>query len=89
MLPHLKTLEAMRARKAAQVHLLDYLGLGLALDAGAESRHRKSACSRISVAPYTLGRYSDCLDVYAAEVARASRMRRVSRRSSSGWGAAP
>ena len=67
MLPHLKTLEAMRARKAAQVHLLDFLGLGLALDPSpnptAEARMLADLC-RV----YTLGRFSDCLDVYAADV---------------------
>ena len=67
LLPHLKTLEAMRARKAAQVHLLDFLGLSLALDPApnptAEDRVLVELCR-----PYTLGRYSDCLELYAAEI---------------------
>ncbi len=66
LLPHLKTLEAMRARKAAQVHLLDFLGLALALDSAPdpvpEVRLLADLCR-----PYSLGRYSDCLDFYAAE----------------------
>jgi len=67
LLPHLKTLEAQRARKAAQVHLLDFLGLALALDQApnptAEERVLADLCR-----PYALGRFSDCLDFYAAEL---------------------
>jgi len=55
-----------RARKTALVHLLDYLGLALALsDEGgldAEGQLLRRLCR-----PYTLGRYSDCLELYRAE----------------------
>ncbi|MGH7498739.1 MAG: UvrD-helicase domain-containing protein [Gemmatimonadales bacterium] len=67
LLPHLKTLEAMRGRKAAQVHLLDFLGLALALDSAPEPTPEERLLAELC-RPYTLGRYSDCLDVYAAEV---------------------
>jgi DNA polymerase III epsilon subunit family exonuclease len=60
----------LRARKAALVNLLDQLALGLALgrkrDLGDEDRLLLELA-----APYALGRYSDCLDFYAAERERA------------------
>ena len=69
LLPHLRALEATRARKAAQVNLLDYLGLGLALERvpdvhASEVRLLVELCR-----PYALGRYTDCLELYAAELA--------------------
>jgi DNA polymerase III epsilon subunit family exonuclease len=54
-----------RARKAALVNLLDYVGLGLALSdrpSGDEAEW-----FRDKTRPYTLGRYSDCLEFYDAE----------------------
>ena len=68
LLPHLRTLEAIRARKSAQVHLLDYLGLGLAVEAEAYPDPEPRLLTELS-RPYALGRYSDCLDFYAAELA--------------------
>lgn len=68
VLPRLTALKTTRARKAAMVHLLDYLGLALALDGGAE-RDRETGLLRELALPYTLGRYSDCLDFYAGELA--------------------
>jgi superfamily I DNA/RNA helicase/DNA polymerase III epsilon subunit-like protein len=69
LLPHLRALEATRNRKAAQVHLLDFLGLGLALEptprVHASEVHLLVELSR----PYALGRYSDCLELYAGELA--------------------
>ena len=69
LLPHLRTLEATRARKAAQVHLLDYLGLGLALEP-ASRMHLPEIPLLVEICrPYALGRYSDCLELYASELA--------------------
>jgi superfamily I DNA/RNA helicase len=56
-----------RARKVALVNLLDQLGLALALDPSSTSK--EDALFRDITRPYTLGRYSDCLDMYASEVA--------------------
>lgn len=67
LLPHLKTLEAIRARKAGQVHLLDFLGLSLALDPAPNPTTEERALADLC-RPYTLGRYSDCLEFYAAEL---------------------
>lgn len=56
----------IRARKAVLLNLLDYLGLALALETRegpSEERRMLFALTRF----YALGRYSDCLDFYAAE----------------------
>jgi DNA polymerase III epsilon subunit family exonuclease len=66
--PHLKTLEAIRARKAAQVQLLDFLGLALALDQAPVPTAEERLLADLS-RPYALGRYSECLDFYAREIA--------------------
>jgi DNA polymerase III epsilon subunit family exonuclease len=66
--PRLTALKATRARKAAMVHLLDYLGLSLALDGGGEHDPEIRLLRELAV-PYALGRYSDSLDFYAAELA--------------------
>ncbi|HET7038688.1 MAG TPA: exonuclease domain-containing protein, partial [Gemmatimonadales bacterium] len=58
-------LQLARARKAALVNVLDHLGLGLALwdgPGGDEAEVFRELCR-----PYALGRYSRCLDFYAAE----------------------
>jgi superfamily I DNA/RNA helicase/DNA polymerase III epsilon subunit-like protein len=68
VVPQLTALKAIRARKAAMVHLLDYLGLCLALD-GASEPHGEIPLLREMATVYVLGRYSDCLDFYAAELA--------------------
>ena len=65
--PHLKTQELIRARKSAQVGLLDFLGLGLALDRTSAATDEERLLTDLA-RPYTLGRYSDCLDFYVAEV---------------------
>ena len=59
----------VRGRKAVLVSLLDYLGLALAL----EARDRPGEEERMLfdlARVYALGRYSDCLDFYAAERTR-------------------
>jgi DNA helicase II / ATP-dependent DNA helicase PcrA len=67
VVPALSELRLRRARKVALVNLLDQLGLALALDPSSTSK--EDALFRDITRPYTLGRYSDCLDMYASEVA--------------------
>ncbi len=69
LLPHLRSLEATRNRKAAQVHLLDFLGLGLALEPAPEVHASEVRLLVELCRPYALGRYCDCLELYAAELA--------------------
>ena len=61
----------VRARKAVLVNLLDYLGLALALEERGPKGHGAGSGERellIGLARfYTLGRYSDALEFYAAE----------------------
>jgi superfamily I DNA/RNA helicase len=55
----------VRARKTSLVHVLDYLGLALALwdgDIDDEAQLLRRLCR-----PFALGRYSDCLEYYRAE----------------------
>ncbi len=68
VVPGLSELRIRRARKIALVHLLDYLGLALALDQTATPENEEVLLREIT-RPYTLGRYSDCLEHYAAEAA--------------------
>ena len=67
VVPVLNELRVRRARKIALVHLLDHLGLALALDPNPDSRGEELLFRDIT-RPYTLGRYSNCLETYAAEV---------------------
>ena len=60
-----------RARKTALAHLLDYLGVALALSDPRELTEEGRTLLRVSRA-YALGRYSDCLEHYRLE--RASPM---------------
>jgi superfamily I DNA/RNA helicase/DNA polymerase III epsilon subunit-like protein len=55
----------VRARKTSLVHVLDYLGVALALwngDLDDEGQLLRRLCR-----PFSLGRYSDCLEFYRAE----------------------
>jgi UvrD-like helicase family protein len=70
VVPALNELRLRRSRKIALVHLLDHLGLALALDPSPEP-DAEELLFRDLTRPYTLGRYSDCLEVYAAGVASA------------------
>jgi superfamily I DNA/RNA helicase len=63
-------LQVARARKAALVNLLDYVGLGLAL-ARAPS-HAEADLFREMSRVYALGRYSECLLFYEGERGRLS-----------------
>ncbi len=56
----------VRARKAALVNLLDYLGLALALAPEGDLTEEEALLLELA-RPFTLGRYSDCLDFYATE----------------------
>jgi superfamily I DNA/RNA helicase/DNA polymerase III epsilon subunit-like protein len=69
VVPALNQLRLRRARKIALVHLLDQLGLALALDPS-PSTEQEEILFREITRLYTLGRYSDCLESYAAEVAQ-------------------
>ena len=67
---HLARLQEARARKTAQVQLLDGLGLALAADWDEEAEGERQEFQ--AVAPrLTLGRYSDALEFYSAERERA------------------
>jgi superfamily I DNA/RNA helicase/DNA polymerase III epsilon subunit-like protein len=68
VVPALNQLRIRRARTIALVHLLDQLGLALALDQRSEPTKEEKLFREIT-RPYTLGRYSDCLDIYAAALA--------------------
>jgi DNA polymerase III epsilon subunit family exonuclease len=68
VVPALNQLRIRRARTIALVHLLDQLGLALALDQRSKPTAEEMLFREIS-RPYTLGRYSDCLDIYAAALA--------------------
>jgi superfamily I DNA/RNA helicase/DNA polymerase III epsilon subunit-like protein len=68
VVPKLNELRIRRARTVALVHLLDQLGLALALDQQ-PSPSKEETLFREITRPFTLGRYSDCLDIYAAELA--------------------
>jgi len=59
----------IRARKAVLVNLLDYLGLALALEQGTPSGERDLLFTLAKF--HTLGRYSDALEFYGVERARA------------------
>ncbi len=58
--------KVVRARKAALVDVLDYLGLGLALDHEADLSEEGKMLQQAG-AVYALGRYSECLEFYTAE----------------------
>ena len=63
----LEAVKASRSRKAAQIQALGHLGVALALD-GAPSPTPEERLLRELAVPYALGRYSDCLEFYAAEL---------------------
>jgi superfamily I DNA/RNA helicase len=71
VVPKLNELRLRRSRRIALAHLLDYLGLALALEPHQEPE-KEELLFRDLTRPYTLGRYSDCLEAYAAERAAAA-----------------
>jgi DNA helicase II / ATP-dependent DNA helicase PcrA len=68
VVPALNELRIRRARQMSLVHLLDYLGLALALEPS-PTPDKEELLLRDLTRPYALGRFSDCLDAYAAELA--------------------
>ena len=62
----LSELKVVRARKTSLVHLLDYLGIALALWQESELDDEGRLLQRLC-RPFSLGRYSDCLEYYRAE----------------------
>ncbi len=66
VLRHLGALKLARARRSALVQLLGWLGLALALDDSAEPTAEERLLREVSL-PATVGRYGDCLQVYAEE----------------------
>ena len=71
--------EFASSRKIALVHLLDHSRPGACPGSGSEPDEEELLFRDIT-RPYTLGRYSDCLEVYAAEVAEGSRRSPVSKK---------
>lgn len=69
VVPALNELRLRRARKIASVHLLDQLGLALALDRQPVTDDELTLFRDIT-RPFTLGRFSDCLEHYAAELSQ-------------------
>ena len=65
VLRHLGELKLVRTRKTALPHLLGWLGLALALDA--RERAGEERLLRELALPAALGRYGDCLEIYAEE----------------------
>jgi DNA polymerase III epsilon subunit-like protein len=63
----LEALKAGRGRKSAQVQVLGHLGVALALDQATSSTTEEQLLRNLAV-PFALGRYSDCLEFYAAEL---------------------
>jgi len=63
---HLGALRLARARRSALVQLLGWLGLALALDDSAEPSAEERLLREVSL-PATVGRFGDCLQVYAEE----------------------
>jgi DNA polymerase III epsilon subunit family exonuclease len=63
---HLGALKLARARRCALVQLLGWLGLALALEEGGETAAEERLLRELSL-PAAVGRYGDCLQVYAEE----------------------
>jgi DNA polymerase III epsilon subunit family exonuclease len=66
VLRHLGELKLARSRKTALAQLLGWLGLALALDPSPEPSAEERLLLDLA-RPAVLGRYGDCLEVYAAE----------------------
>ena len=62
----LSEVKIVRARKTSLVYLLDYLGIALALWRQSELDDEGLLLQRLC-RPFSLGRYSDCLEYYRAE----------------------
>jgi DNA polymerase III epsilon subunit-like protein len=69
VVPALNELRMRRARKISSINLLDQLGLAMALESAPAPSEEESLFREIAT-PFTLGRYSDCLDSYAVEASQ-------------------
>jgi superfamily I DNA/RNA helicase len=69
VMPELENLKLSRARKIALVGLLDHLGVALAIETlkRGERLHEEARLFRDLAIPFTLGRYSNCLEFYEQE----------------------
>ena len=67
VLRRLEELKLERGRKAALVQVLGFLGLALALDRTPDPTPELRLLRELAL-PHALGRYSDCLELYAAEL---------------------
>jgi superfamily I DNA/RNA helicase len=67
VLSRLEELKLVRARKAALAQVLGFVGLALALDQAPEPTAEERLLRELAL-PHALGRYSDCLELYAAEL---------------------
>jgi DNA polymerase III epsilon subunit family exonuclease len=66
VLNHLSTQRLVRSRKAMLANALDWLGLALVLQAEMVTDGEEKVLLEVA-RPYTLGRYSDCLEAYEIE----------------------
>jgi DNA polymerase III epsilon subunit family exonuclease len=69
VVPALNELRMRRARKISSINLLDHLGLAMALEVNPAPSEEESVFREVS-RPFTLGRYSDCLENYSVEVSQ-------------------
>jgi ATP-dependent DNA helicase UvrD/PcrA len=69
VVPALNELRMRRARKISSINLLDQLGLAMALEVNPARSEEESVFREIS-RPFTLGRYSDCLESYSVEASQ-------------------
>jgi DNA polymerase III epsilon subunit family exonuclease len=69
VVPALNELRLRRARKITAVNLLDQLGLALALDPNPGADEEENLFREIT-RPFTLGRFSDCLESYSVEISQ-------------------
>ena len=63
---HLCRQKIIRSRKSILVNLLDYLGMAMVLDRDSPIADEHKVLSELS-RPFTLGRFSDCLEFYRTE----------------------
>jgi hypothetical protein len=68
VVPRLNELRLRRSRMIALTHILDSLGLALVLASGSPT-DKEELLFRDITRPYTLGRFSDCLEAYAVALA--------------------
>jgi superfamily I DNA/RNA helicase/DNA polymerase III epsilon subunit-like protein len=69
IVPALNELRMRRARRISSINLLDQLGLAMALEVNPAPSEEEGVFREIS-RPFTLGRYSDCLESYALELSQ-------------------